>query len=102
MLGKGRRHVATRIGVGRPVNLAHPARADLAGDLIRTETAAWARDIGESNRDYRGMRPISRGESGKLRTVIGRRYSLDEIAEAHCYANTGHKIGDVAMQIGIS
>lgn len=39
-------------------------------------------------------------EAGKLRTVIGRRYTLDEIAEAHRYADTGHKIGNVAVLIG--
>jgi NADPH2:quinone reductase len=35
-------------------------------------------------------------DAGKLRTAIGRRYGLDEIAEAHRYADTGHKIGNVA------
>jgi len=39
-------------------------------------------------------------DAGKLRTVIGRRYPLDEIAEAHRYADTGHKIGNVAVLIG--
>ena len=39
-------------------------------------------------------------DAGKLRTVIGRRYGLDEIAEAHRYADTGHKIGNVAVLIG--
>ena len=39
-------------------------------------------------------------DAGKLRTVIGRRYTLDEIAEAHRYADTGHKIGNVAVLIG--
>ena len=33
-------------------------------------------------------------------TVIGRRFTLDEIAEAHRYADTGHKIGNVAVLIG--
>jgi NADPH:quinone reductase-like Zn-dependent oxidoreductase len=36
-------------------------------------------------------------DAGKLRTVIGRRYRLDEIAEAHRYADTGHKIGNIAV-----
>ena len=39
-------------------------------------------------------------DAGKLRTVIGRRYRLDEIAEAHRYADTGHKTGNVAVLIG--
>jgi NADPH:quinone reductase-like Zn-dependent oxidoreductase len=36
-------------------------------------------------------------ETGKLRTVIGRRYSLDEIAEAHRYAEAGHKKGHAVI-----
>ena len=38
-------------------------------------------------------------DAGKLRTVIGRRFTLDEIADAHRYAETGHKIGNVAVLI---
>jgi NADPH:quinone reductase-like Zn-dependent oxidoreductase len=36
-------------------------------------------------------------EAGKLRTVIDRRYSLVEIAEAHRYAEAGHKRGHVVV-----
>ncbi len=36
-------------------------------------------------------------EAGKLRTVIDRRYSLDEIAEAHRHAEAGHKKGHVVV-----
>src|SRR5262249_6059271 len=38
-------------------------------------------------------------ESGKLRTVIGRRYTFPQIAQAHAYADTGHKVGSVLVLV---
>ncbi len=39
-------------------------------------------------------------DAGRLRTVIGRRYTLDDIVAAHRYAESGHKTGNVAVLIG--
>ena len=38
-------------------------------------------------------------EAGALRNVIGRTYPLSEIAEAHRYAQSGHKVGNVAVRV---
>jgi len=41
-------------------------------------------------------------ESGAFRPVIDRRYTLDEIVEAHRYVDLGHKKGNVIVTISPS
>lgn len=76
----------------------------IAAALLR---GAWAHTRGEARFVTGPAAPVQADleflkeliESGKLRNVIGPCYSLREISDAHRYAESGHKVGNVAVVV---
>ncbi len=74
----------------------------MLGDMLRgmwVSITGAAKVVGGVGRAAAGDQSFLKGliEAGKLRTVIDRGYSLDDIAEAHRYAEAGHKRGHVVI-----
>ncbi|HJM89101.1 MAG TPA: NAD(P)-dependent alcohol dehydrogenase [Dehalococcoidia bacterium] len=88
-----------------------------SGIYFSSEMGPWAQNpilalVSPLSRGRKVMMPIPKHnqqminyfkelmESGQFRPVIDRRYSLDQIVEAHTYVETGQKIGNVVITIG--
>jgi NADPH:quinone reductase-like Zn-dependent oxidoreductase len=74
----------------------------MLGDMLRSmwiSTTGAAKVVGGVARGDAGDVSFLKEliEAGEIRTVIDRRYSLDQIAEAHRYTEAGHKKGHVVI-----
>ena len=67
--------------------------------LYRSRDGRRAVFISDSQ-DRDGLAAVLSGlASGELRSVIDRRFALDELVEAHRYAETGAKRGHIAIEV---
>ncbi|WP_254525999.1 NAD(P)-dependent alcohol dehydrogenase [Natrinema caseinilyticum] len=73
------------------------ARTRLFGDRRAVFAATGMKPIGVRKKYLGELRELL--DSGEIRSVIGRRYPLAEIVEAHRYVDTGHKRGTAVVTI---
>ncbi|MDS0284441.1 NAD(P)-dependent alcohol dehydrogenase [Haloarcula onubensis] len=73
------------------------ARTRVVGDKRAVFAATGVKSTGVRKRQLRELRGLL--DSGEIRSVIGRRYPLAEIAEAHRYVDTGHKRGTAVIMV---
>jgi NADPH:quinone reductase-like Zn-dependent oxidoreductase len=85
--------------IGMPAGVAQISAVLLRGLWTHVTGAArfLAGPAAPVQRDLEYLKSLI--EAGHLRTVIGRSYPLSDIAEAHRYAEGGHKVGNVVILV---
>ena len=66
------------------------------GDTLRAHGPIKTGTATEKKEDIEFL--LSLIEQGSLRTIIDRKYDLDNIVEAHEYVDSGQKIGNVILR----
>jgi NADPH:quinone reductase-like Zn-dependent oxidoreductase len=86
---------------------------DVIFDAVRKISSSNSKEALKPNGIFLSVRSITKDkvenltflkeliESGKIKVVIDKRYPLEKIAEAHKYVDTGHKKGNVIVNVVI-
>ena len=83
----------TYLNIGRPM----PSSQMIWTSLTSNNKVVVGKNAPETGRVLNILKNII--EQGKLKPVIDRNYSLDEIVDAHRYADKGHKKGNVVITV---
>ncbi|WP_338904363.1 NAD(P)-dependent alcohol dehydrogenase [Salinibaculum marinum] len=94
MLNPGGLYVTT-VPSGRI--LFNMARTRLVGDRRAVFAATGMKSAGVRRKYLKELRELL--DAGEIRSVIGRRYPIAEIVEAHRYVDTGHKRGTAVITL---
>lgn len=79
---------------------ANPRLGPLIGGVLRSIFSTKRVLMGAAKSDPRQLHRLKKMcEDGSLRPIIDRTFKLDDIAAAHAYAESGNKIGNIAITV---